>query len=82
MLTVIEGSKKAVRQDGVIVTSVPVPDSPAAEPTPDEREQKVNELEQLLSGMKHTDAGYTTLAAFRDEHLAALGADTERRATA
>ena len=55
--------------------------TPAPEPTPDERQSCLAELEVLLAPMKHTDAGYSTLAEYRDQHLAALAGDTERRAS-
>ena len=75
LLTVIEGRKDARQESAADI-------EPPGADTPDERRATIAELEELLAPMKATDAGYTTLAAYRDEHLAALGADTERRATA
>ena len=81
LMRVFEG-KKAARQDGAIVTSMPSPEPPAPELTPDERRDKVAKLETLLAPMKHTDAGFTVLTETLAEHVAALGGDTELRKSA
>ena len=77
-MRVFEG-KKAARRDGAVVSSMPIPDTPAPEPTPDERREKVAALEETLSHMKPGDPCFTMFTDDRDEHLAALGGDPELR---
>ena len=72
LMRVIEGSS----------TSMPVTDAPEPEPTPDERRAKVVELDETLNLMKRSSAAYKVMTGIRDEHLAALGADAARRASA
>ena len=80
-MRVIEGSKVA-RQEGAAVIELASPDTPAPEPTADKRRAKIAELEKLLAAMKATDPCFEMFTNKRDENIAALGGDTELRASA
>ena len=79
LMRVFEGKKDA-RQESA--TSITVTDTPELEPTHDERLEKVAELGKLLAGMKATDPCFEMFTNKRDENIAALGGDTELRASA
>ena len=79
LMRVFEGKKDA-RQESRHAIEL-AGQTPAPEPTPDARRAKMAELEKLLAPMKHTDPCFGMFTDARAEHLAALGGDTEQRAS-